>query len=267
MVKTIYVIEDDTSIRDNILFILGKEGYETIANATGENVTDDVINRHIDLILCDVMLPEKSGFDILSELRSELPLKNVPPFLFLTAVADRKDVRRGMELGADDYLTKPFTRKELLSAIETQLNKRDEFTKHTDVEKEILSIIESNVKTLVSHEENQKLESSSLIKVEQKDILKFVKVADIIIIESDRDYSKIKTSSGECFVLRRTMRNWESSLPSQNFLRVHRSIIINVEYILKFEKCQNNCYKVFLSGIPEPVMVSQRYSRYLRKSQ
>ncbi len=265
MSKTIYVIEDDTSIRENILFILGKEGFSTLSNKTGENVTDDILNNSVDIILCDVMLPEKSGFDILAELRSELPAKKVPPFLFLTAVADRKDVRRGMELGADDYLTKPFTRKELLSAIDTQIKKREEFTHQTDVEKEIMHIIESNVKNLASNEDEKKLENSSLIRVEQRDTIRFIKVADIIMIESDRDYSKIFTSGNESFLMRRTMRSWESSLPNQNFLRVHRSIIINMEYILKFEKTPNNCYKVFLNGIEKPVMVSQRYSRFLRK--
>lgn len=128
MKKTILVIEDDTSLLSNIVYILEREDYQVITNKTGTGILEILTGQKINLVLCDIKLPANNGFDVLEELRREMNLIDIPPFLFLTAMVETDDIRRGMALGADDYLTKPYTRQELLSAITAQLEKRERLT-------------------------------------------------------------------------------------------------------------------------------------------
>lgn len=119
----ILVIEDEAQVLDNIQEILEIEDFDTI---TAENGCIGVQLAKVeapDLIICDVMMPEMDGYGVLTALRQYSATVNIP-LIFLTAKADRSDVRQGMELGADDYLTKPFTPAELLKAIATRLEKK-----------------------------------------------------------------------------------------------------------------------------------------------
>jgi len=118
----ILIIEDEESVRENILDLLEAEDFETIAAANGKIGLDLAISEVPDLILCDMMMPEIDGYQVLTALRQE-PITATIPFIFLTAKSAKSDFRRGMDLGADDYITKPFTRAELLSAIMNRLEK------------------------------------------------------------------------------------------------------------------------------------------------
>lgn len=122
MVK-ILVIEDEATVRSNIEEILTLSDYEAIAAANGMSALQLLEKIQPDLILCDVMMPEMDGHTVLQTVRQNLSTATIP-FIFLTAKADRRDVREGMEAGADDYLTKPFTAAELLRAVSVQLNKQ-----------------------------------------------------------------------------------------------------------------------------------------------
>ncbi len=119
----VLVIEDDKNIRGDILELLEGEGFG--ASGAGNGLAGVAAARADlpDLILCDIMMPGLDGFGVLDEL-SQDPVTATIPFIFLTAMADKSDVRRGMELGADDYLTKPVGQAELLKAIEARLAKR-----------------------------------------------------------------------------------------------------------------------------------------------
>ncbi len=119
---TVLVIEDEQHIRRNIVDALTYEGYEAIEAENGTIGVQLTLENIPDLIICDVMMPELDGFEVLQQLQSE-PTAATIPFIFLTALADRQYVRHGMQLGADDYLTKPFTPDELLSTINTRLTK------------------------------------------------------------------------------------------------------------------------------------------------
>lgn len=119
----ILVIEDEQLIRDSVVEQLKAEGFDTIEAQNGRVGLNWAREHQPDLIICDVVMPEVDGYQVLSSLRQE-PATAIMPFIFLTAKADRSDVRRGMELGADDYLTKPFTKAELLAAIASRLKKQ-----------------------------------------------------------------------------------------------------------------------------------------------
>lgn len=123
----ILVIEDEPIVRANILALLRAEGFHTIGAENGQ-IGVQLAQDHLpDLIICDVMMPELDGFDVLQILRQTVTTKMIP-FIFLSARSERHDVRQGMSLGADDYLTKPFTRAELLQAITVRLNRQADIT-------------------------------------------------------------------------------------------------------------------------------------------
>ena len=118
----ILVIEDEESIRENIQLLLKAEGYSVSGAPDGRAGLDEARRTSPDLVICDVMMPEMDGFAVLAGLRAD-PNHPDTPFIFLTALDDRANLRHGMNLGADDYLTKPFTRADLLEAVTTRLAK------------------------------------------------------------------------------------------------------------------------------------------------
>jgi CheY-like chemotaxis protein len=122
--KKILVIEDESPVRANILKLLEFEAFDTVAAENGF-IGALWAQEHLpDLIICDVMMPAVNGYEVLSALRQNSITATIP-FIFLTAMADKADIRHGMELGADDYLTKPFTTAELLAAIATRFAKHE----------------------------------------------------------------------------------------------------------------------------------------------
>lgn len=141
----ILVIEDETNIRENIVDLLESEEFEAVSAPNGNIGVQVAKAEHPDLILCDVMMPELDGYGVLMELRAD-PDTALIPFIFLTAKADRNDLRQGMNLGADDYLTKPCTPDELLNAIASRLSrasKQIEKLKALSEQLEKLEIIDS----------------------------------------------------------------------------------------------------------------------------
>ncbi|MBD2037934.1 EAL domain-containing protein [Leptolyngbya sp. FACHB-321] len=123
----ILVIEDDALVCTLMLKLLKAEAFEILIANDGATGVQLAQMYEPDLIICDVMMPEFDGYEVLRQLRDQ-PATATIPFIFLSAKADRTDLRQGMELGADDYLTKPFKRAELLGAIAARLEKRDTLT-------------------------------------------------------------------------------------------------------------------------------------------
>ncbi|HBB31016.1 MAG TPA: hybrid sensor histidine kinase/response regulator [Cyanobacteria bacterium UBA8803] len=121
--KKILVIEDEAAVRENLMELLDAENFQVLGAGDGY-VGINLAQQHLpDLIVCDVMMPKLNGFAVLTALRQN-PATAMIPFVFLTAKAEKRDWRQGMELGADDYLTKPFTREELLRAIASRFQKQ-----------------------------------------------------------------------------------------------------------------------------------------------
>ncbi len=119
----ILVIEDEAILRDEIVEWLTLEGYEACGAVDGIAGINQAFQCQPDLIVCDITMPRLDGYGVLLELRANA-LTMDTPFIFLTARASHGDMRRGMDLGADDYITKPFSRLELLQAIQTRLEKK-----------------------------------------------------------------------------------------------------------------------------------------------
>jgi DNA-binding NtrC family response regulator len=122
--KRVLVIEDDQGIRENILDLMEAEGFCGVGAANGKDGVIAALKSPPDVIICDVRMPELDGYGVLKSLRDR-PETAAVPFIFLTAGAEKSDIRTGMSMGADDYLTKPFTRTELLDAVQARLRRHD----------------------------------------------------------------------------------------------------------------------------------------------
>jgi len=120
--KKVLLIEDDTVLRENTADLLVLSDYDVITTSNGKAGVEVAINHLPDIIVCDIMMPELDGYGVLKALAKNDNTKYIP-FIFLSAKTERKDIRKGMDLGADDYITKPFTEEELISAIESRLAK------------------------------------------------------------------------------------------------------------------------------------------------
>ena len=123
MKSKILIIEDNHDVRENLSEILTLSGYETFTANNGKEGVQAALRHQPDLILCDIMMPELDGYGVLRILSKNEALHSVP-FIFLSAKTELSDVRRGMTLGADDYITKPFDDVELLDTIEVRLQKK-----------------------------------------------------------------------------------------------------------------------------------------------
>lgn len=122
MQKKLLIIEDQAPMRRNIALMLQMEGYDVATAENGRAGLEAARKIKPDLILCDVMMPEMDGYGVVQALREDASFASTP-FIFLTAKSDRTDVRIGMNFGADDYLTKPVVRDDLLAAIEVRLQR------------------------------------------------------------------------------------------------------------------------------------------------
>lgn len=120
--KNILLIEDNEGIRENTAEILEMTGYAVDMAENGRVGVEKALHSKPDLVICDIMMPVMDGYAVL-HIFNKNPLLSSVPFIFLTAKIERNDFRKGMELGADDYLTKPFDESELISAIECRLNR------------------------------------------------------------------------------------------------------------------------------------------------
>lgn len=120
--KTILIIEDTEDIRENVAEILMLSDYKVLMASNGKEGIEKAQKEHPDMIICDIMMPGIDGYGVLHVLHKDPVTQNIP-FIFLTSKSERSDFRAAMEMGADDYITKPFAGNELLNAIESRFKK------------------------------------------------------------------------------------------------------------------------------------------------
>lgn len=158
MGKKILLIEDNKAVRENIMEILELANYEVLGAENGKIGVDLATRENPDLIICDIMMPELDGYGVLHML-SKAPKTSAIPFIFLTAKAERTDFRKGMEMGADDYITKPFDDIELLNAVEMRLKKNEmlktEFSSNIDGINDFLNQARNTGKIALTSEDRE----------------------------------------------------------------------------------------------------------------
>jgi CRP-like cAMP-binding protein/AmiR/NasT family two-component response regulator len=170
----VLIIEDNNDIRENIVEILNLAGYTVFQANNGKLGVESAVANLPDIILCDIMMPELDGYGVLYMLNKNPKTCNIP-FIFITAKSERPDLRKAMEMGADDYLTKPFDDMELLHAIETRLNKKKS-------QKDFYSQSLEHLESLVGDKEGL----TELKKIIEEHVHRSFKKNQIIHYESDR---------------------------------------------------------------------------------
>lgn len=155
MVKKILVIESEDAVTDAIADFLESNNFRVIPTTTGEKGIEIALEELPDLIVCNLVLPDGEGYQVLEAVRSNKETQFVP-FILITEKTSRKSYRFGMELGADDYLVKPFTNEELIEAIKSRLKRKQ------DLEKKYQDEIKQLKKQLNSKQEKEKIQEEVL---------------------------------------------------------------------------------------------------------
>ena len=179
-------------------------------------------------------MPGESGFELVN--KTDLDSK----IIFVTAYDEY--ALRAFEVNALDYLMKPINPKRLKQAVERIIN---------------------DAENKPAEEKQLQYDDNLFIPLNNK--FRFVKVSSILSIKSAGDYSEVITSGGTKGLVLKSMKEWESRLPEHNFSRIHRSTIINMEYIDKIEDWFNNSYRVYIKSMKEPFIISRRYAAKLKE--
>jgi len=145
--KTILLIEDDTVLRENTSELLELSNYNVISASNGKIGVDKAKHILPDIIVCDIMMPELDGYGVLNALAKNNDTKYIP-FIFLSAKTELQDIRKGMNLGADDYITKPFSEDDLICAIESRLAKVAILKEKREKNKNNINANENEIRTL-----------------------------------------------------------------------------------------------------------------------
>lgn len=243
----ILLIEDEIELAENIATILEINGYTVTTAFNGKEGLRLAREMNPDLIISDIVMPEMNGYELLSELRNDPETASVP-LIFLTAKVDYKDLRYGMELGADDYIYKPFKAAQLIGAVRTRLQRLDMMKTGT-------------VQSSQGIEED-KYRTDDVILLEINGMPVFTKIMTICCIQSERQYTKVYLQNGKSVLKRKSLNEWVQILPAA-FIRVHRSFIINVNFIKKIEKLSPSQYRILLSNEIK-VISSRRYTNKLK---
>ena len=182
-----------------------------------------------DVLFLDIQLPGETGFDLLEKIS---PAGKI---IFVTAF-DAYAIR-AFEVNALDYLLKPINPARLAQAIER------------------LTIYDSAPASAV-----RPLEYEDRLFIEVDERSRFLKVSDIVVISAMGDYSQIYSSDGQKSLVLKPLKDWEERLPAKHFTRIHRSTIINVEYVERLESWFNRSYRIHVRQLAEPLVMSRRYA-------
>jgi YesN/AraC family two-component response regulator len=212
----VLVIEDEVQSRGIFLDSLEAEGFEAIGAENGLVGVQMAQTELPDLVLCDVTMPKLDGFGVLSELRQN-PATAIIPFIFLTARAAKTELRQGMELGADDYLTKPSTIEELLAAIEVRLEKQKAFKQWYEVQsQQILAASDQETESLSIFPSDIALKQVfEFIEAHFRESISLRDVAGAVGYSSAYLTNLVKKQTGKtvnCWIVERRMAEAESLL-------------------------------------------------------
>ncbi|PKO98750.1 MAG: DNA-binding response regulator [Bacteroidetes bacterium HGW-Bacteroidetes-8] len=228
------VVDDERLARQRLIRLLNKfDNVEIVGEAYDVTSAKRIIESlSPDIVFLDIQMPKQSGFDLLEQINYEGRV------VFVSAYDNF--ALRAFDVNAFDYLVKPVSE----DRIEKML---DRLSKDEG----------SNISC-------QKFNYEDKIFISDNKFMKFVNLKEIILIQSTGNYSKIFINNGEKHLLYRALKDWESRLPSNKFCRIHRTSIVNIDYVEKLEKWFNYSFRVYITGFDVPVMMSKTYSSVLR---
>jgi two-component system, LytTR family, response regulator len=215
--EKILIVEDEQGIRDTLQDILELAGYKVLIACNGKIGYDIIVESEPDLVLCDVNMPELGGFELLEAVNQRFKDEVIPPFLFLTAKVEAESLRYGMSLGADDYIFKPFSASDILKTVRLRLDRRNQLLDQRPASKTESVIADANKLALPCN-----------------DGLELISFDKIIKCQADRAYCNFYLADKRKILVSKPMKDFEEVLSSKNFLKVHKSTIVNIMHIEKF---------------------------------
>jgi two-component system LytT family response regulator len=233
---TALIVDDEMLAREDLKGILDEfDEIEIIGEADCVDTAVEIIAKlKPELIFLDVQMPGESGFDLINKIPSDVKI------IFVTAYDEF--AIRAFEVNANDYLLKPVSKERLALTLE-RLGSEEEGVSR----------------------EYRKLKYDDSVFLLFNNKYCFLRVDSIVKISTANDYTEVATSEGRKGLVSKPMREWEHRLPDQHFARVHRSTIINLQYIDKIEDWFNYSYRVYLKGFEKPVVMSRRYASNIKK--
>jgi two-component system, LytTR family, response regulator len=230
------IVDDERLARVNLRKLLEPHPEIEIAGEAGScQSAIDLINMYNpQLIFLDIQLSGETGFHLLEMIDSSIKI------IFVTAYDEY--AMRAFEVNAIDYLLKPVNPERLKRSIERVINKE---------------------KTQKSEAKNYEYSDSIYVRLNNY-ASRFIKISSITFIEPIGNYSKIVTVEGKHCLVLKTLKQWQEELPDTNFVRIHRSSIVNIEHVDHIEKKSKTRHIAFLKNISEPLEVSRRYAKKLK---
>jgi len=228
---TAILVDDERLARKELRSMLAEhEIIDVVGEAeTVAQATELVHAKNPDVIFLDIQLPGETGFDLLEKISPACKI------IFVTAF-DAYAIR-AFEVNALDYLLKPINPARLAQAIER-------LTSHQPAPVPPVRDLEYEDRLFIEVDERSRL----------------LKVSDIIVITAMGDYSQILSCDGQKSLVLKSLKDWEDRLPAKHFTRIHRSTIVNLEYVERVESWFNRSYRIHIRQLPEPLVMSRRYA-------
>jgi len=228
---TTILVDDERLARKELRSMLAEhEIIDVVGEAETVTQAAELVNAKTpDVLFLDIQLPGETGFDLLEKISPACKI------IFVTAF-DAYAIR-AFEVNALDYLLKPINPARLAQAIER-------LTTHDSAPVPPVRDLEYEDRLFIEVDERSRL----------------LKVSDIIVISAMGDYSQILSCDGQKSLVLKPLKDWEERLPAKHFTRIHRSTIVNLEYVERVESWFNRSYRIHIRQIPEPLVMSRRYA-------
>ena len=225
----VLLVDDEKLAREELRNLLSEYKMLNVVGEAGDSQTalEQISKLNPDIIFLDIQMPGETGLALAEKISNEVKI------VFVTAYDEH--AIRAFEINALDYLIKPVYPERL----ETTISR----------------ITESKS----PEEEREELSYDDFIFVKLNKTVKFIKLNTIICIASAKEYTQVFTTDGNKGLILLSLTEWDTKLPGSQFVRIHRSTIININFVNKIEPWFNNSYKVFMNGITDPFMMSRRY--------
>ncbi len=252
MNKILIIYNNNSNIKD-LNIVLTNAGFNTYL---AEDVINGIEIAKIylpDLVLCDIENNGIGGEDVVRELASHERTKLIP-LIFLAPEPDFFEMRKIMNAGADDYIPYPVDNGELIKSINARLDKFISMKEKFDsLQKE----------TIEATGEMPPKEDHVLVKIGTK--LRIIKFDEIVCVSASKEYTKIVTRDSKKYIIRKSLKRWSNILPTISFLQIHRSTIININFVENLKKLSESSYEVYMQNCSEPFNVSVRNAKKLKK--
>lgn len=257
MPKNILIIDSDEGALSYTLGLLTEAKYKAIPVTNFQHALGLLEKIAIDLILCATFISNTSGFSFLQKL-GQRQKSALVPFIFVAKEFNKEEINLAASLGADGYIFKPINKNVLLSTVEKKLMKSaGHVSKAVILPPSHLIEIQSFIP--------KKLTENDYVLRTIDNRPTFIKIGGIKYISAQNTYSQTYLADGRTYKVKRTLTEVEKILPENKFIRIHRSHIINLDFVDRIERWFNNSFRVYLKNESEPLEMSRRFSAIIKE--